>query len=141
MRSADWWAGLWGKRKASPSRQEEVASPLTGPQRPPPFHAYSNPFVDGSASTRDPSNLVAYTFEALDAWAWDQDAGREWPETPLEFLARLADLHPDLLDVLTRFAKVYARVTYSDADPPPDTLPVCEAMWDGMVHGVATVTS
>ena len=132
----NWWAGLWGS-KASGRREPAVQSETPGPQRPPPFHAYSNPFVDGSASTRDPSNLVAYTFEALDAWAWDQSAGREWPETPLEFLARLADLHPDLLDVLTRFAKVYARVTYSDGGPPPDTLPACEAMWDGMVHGVA----
>ena len=135
----NWWAGLWGGRKASPKRTAEVAAQLAGPQRPPPFHAYSNPFLDGTAETRDPADLVAYTFEALDSWAWDQDAGREAPETPLEFLARLADLHPDLADVLTRFAKVYARVTYSHADPPPDTLPACEAMWDGMVHGVAIV--
>jgi hypothetical protein len=120
-----------------PKRQAEEAAQFAGPQRPPPFHAYSNPFVDGSAETRDPADLVAYTFEALDAWAWDQDAGREAPETPLEFLARLADLHPDLAEVLTRFAKVYARVTYSQADPPPDTSVACEALWDGMVHGVA----
>ena len=96
--------------------------------------------MDGSAESRDPSDLVAYTFEALDSWAWDQDAGRESPETPLEFLARLADLHPDLVEALTRFAKVYARVTYSGADPPPDSLPACEAIWDGMVHGVVVGT-
>jgi hypothetical protein len=48
--------------------------------------------------------------------------------------------HPDLVEVLTRFAKVYARVTYSGAGPPPDSLPACEAMWDGMVHGVVVGT-
>jgi uncharacterized protein DUF4129 len=133
----NWWAGLWGKAKANPDRQGGGELQPVGPQRPPPFHAYSNPFLDGSAETRDLADLVAYSFDALDAWAWDQDAGRESPETPLEFLARLADLHPDLLDVLTRFAKVYARITYSDADPPPDTRPACEALWDGMVHGVS----
>ena len=89
----NWWAGLWGGRKASPERAVERQRQLAGPRRPPPFHAYSNPFADGSAEARDPADLVAYTFDALDAWAWDRDAGRESPETPLEFLARLADLH------------------------------------------------
>jgi len=136
----NWWAGLWGKRKVGPELQRWKEEQLAGHERPPSFHAYSNPFTDGSAERRDPADLVAYTFEALDSWAWDQSAGREAPETPLEFLARLADLHPDLLDVLTRFARIYARVSYSDADAPPDTVPACEALWDGMVHGVAITT-
>jgi hypothetical protein len=134
----NWWAGLWGKKEKS-ARAVSTGIGTAGHQRPPPFHEYSNPFADGGADGRDPAELVAYTFEALDAWAWDRDEGREAPETPLEFLARLADAYPDLVEVLTRFAKVYARATYSDSDPPPDTIPACEAMWEGMVHGVAAV--
>jgi hypothetical protein len=132
----NWWAGLFGTKKSASARVESAAS-VAGPQRPPPFHDYSNPFNDGSAERRDPAELVAYTFEALDSWAWDRDKGRELPETPLEFLARLADDYPDLVEILTTFAKVYARVTYSQSTPPSNTIPACEAMWDGMVHGVA----
>ena len=132
----NWWAGLFGQKKAARAQEEPTAT-LAGLQRPPPFHEYSNPFVDGSAERRDPAELVAYTFEALDAWAWDRDRGRHLPETPLEFLARLADDYPDLVEVFTSFAKIYARVTYSQAEPPSNTLPACGALWDGIVHGVA----
>jgi hypothetical protein len=133
----NWWAGLWGRRE-QPAHAGRSPESQLGPQRPPPFHEFSNPFADGSAEDRDPAELVAYTFDALDSWAWDRDCGRELPETPLEFLARLADLFPDLVEPLTAFAKVYARVSYTDAPPPPDTLAALEAMWDGMVHGVTT---
>lgn len=130
-----WWERLWGHRKSTVVKKREEA-PQLGPQRPPPFHEYSNPFADGSAERRDPAELVAYTFEALDAWAWDRDRGRKLPDTPLEFLADLADGFPDLFEPLTAFAKVYTRVTYSSAPPPPETLATLETMWDGMVHGV-----
>jgi len=136
----NWWANLWSGRKANPTRPGAAEVLSASPERPPPFHAYSNPFLDGSAERRDPAELVAYTFEALDAWAWDRDRGRELPETPLEFLARLAGEYPDLVDVLTDFAKVYARITYSQSHAPPNTLPACEAMWDGLVHGVPVGT-
>ena len=71
-----WWASLFGK--ANPDRKVgggETATPQAA-LRPPPFSAYSNPFADGTAETRDPAELIAYTFEALDAWAHDRDAGR-----------------------------------------------------------------
>ena len=34
------------------------------PVRPPPFYEFSNPFADGTAETRDPAELVLYTFMA-----------------------------------------------------------------------------
>ena len=131
----NWWERLWGRRKATVAKTQEAAL-LAGPQRPPPFHEYSNPFADGSADRRDPAELVAYTFEALDAWAWDRGCGRQLPETPLEFLAHLADQFPDLFEPLTEFAKVYTRATYSAEPPPPETHATLEAMWESMVHGV-----
>ena len=80
--------------RRTPERERRVTSRAAGPVRPPPFHEFSNPFADGSAEGRDPAELVAYTFLALDSWAWDRDAGREPAETPLEFVARLADAVP-----------------------------------------------
>ena len=135
----NWWANLWG-RKANPGRKAGgTESAELGPQRPPPFHEFSNPFADGSAEGRDPAELVAYTFLALDSWAWDRDAGRDEAETPLEFVSRLAGEYPDVAEPLARFARLYATVSYSDAPPPDDTLAALEDTWDALVHGVGAV--
>ena len=130
----NWWANLF--RKGERTRTEAAPTPV-GPSRPPPFHEFSNPFADGSADRLPPRELVAYTFDALDSWAWDRDSGRASGETPLEFVSRLAEAFPDLAEVFDRFAKVYARVCYSEGPPPANTLAVLEHVWEGMVHGVA----
>ncbi len=132
-----WWASLFGKKEA-PVRERRVedATPQAA-LRPPPFSAYSNPFADGSAENRDPAELVAYTFEALDAWAWDRDAGRESPETPLEFARRLAEAFPDQAETFVRLATLYTRMAYSTLPLPQNTLAVLEEAWEQMVHGVA----
>jgi hypothetical protein len=131
----NWWANLFAKKPTpgltSGARQE------AGPSRPPPFAEFSNPFSDGSARRRDASELVAYTFAALDSWAWDRDCGRGVAETPLEFCARLGEQFPDLAEGIEQFATVYARVSYSHADLPAKTKVVLEGLWEGMVHGAA----
>ncbi|MBA4066279.1 MAG: hypothetical protein C0501_21695 [Isosphaera sp.] len=130
-----WWAGLWGGRAqgADAPRSPEPA----GPVRPPPFHTFSNPFADGSADGRDPAELAAYTFAALDSWAWDRGAGRAPTETPLEFAVRLIERFPDRAEPFARFAEAYAPLAYSDAPPPAGAVPALEEVWDAMVHGVA----
>ncbi len=132
-----WWANLFGGERASRDRPgAEDTTPLA-PVRPPPFSAYSNPFSDGTADTRDPAELIAYTFEASDAWAWDRDAGREPAETPLEFARRVGEAFPDHADAFARLANLYTRMSYSTLPLPNDTLPVLEAIWEELVHGAA----
>ena len=132
-----WWASLFGK--ANPERQrrgDSAAAPL-GPVRPPPFSAYSNPFADGTADTRDPAELIAYTFEAADAWAWDRDAGRDPAETPLEFAQRVGDAFPDYANGFARLANLSTRAAYSALPLPADALATLEAVWEELVHGAA----
>jgi hypothetical protein len=131
----NWWANLWG-RKAQGANTPRSVEPA-GPVRPPPFHTFSNPFADGTADGRDPAELAAYTFAALDSWAWDRGGGRDPTETPLEFAVRLIELFPDLAEPLARFAEAYAPLAYSDAPPPPGAVAALEEVWDAMVHGVA----
>jgi hypothetical protein len=124
------WASLFGpKEKAGARRAAEEAKP-EGPVRPPPFTDYSNPFADGTADGRDTAELIAYTFEALDAWAWDRDAGRDPSETALEFARRLGDEFAPL-------ANLYARMAYSELPLPPGARDTLEAAWELMVHGAA----
>jgi hypothetical protein len=129
-----WWASLFGgANRARPAAAVEE-KPLA-PVRPPPFSAYSNPFADGTAETREPAELVAYTFEALDAWAWDRAAGREAAETPLEFARRLGEAFPDHAEVFAKVASLYTRLAYSRLPLPDTTLATLEEAWEQMVHG------
>ncbi len=131
-----WWANLFGKKAAVARASAEEAKPLA-PVRPPPFSDYSNPFSDGTAEGRDPAELIAYTFEALDAWAWDRDAGREPAETPLEFARRLGEAFPEHAEAFVKLANLYTRLAYSTLPLPDTALSLLEEAWEQMVHGAA----
>jgi hypothetical protein len=130
----NWWANLFGSKKTTPKVSPMPAAPA-GPQRPPPFSDYSNPFSDGSAANRRPEELVGYTFEALDAWAWDHGAGRDPAETPFEFTARLGTQFPELDASVKRLANLYARIAYAIGPLPRDTKQFLETLWDELTHG------
>jgi hypothetical protein len=131
----NWWASLFSGEKPRETKPTAEAIPL-GPLRPPPFHEFSNPFNDGSADGRSVADLVAYTFMALDSWAWDQNCGRDLTETPLEFCTRLAEAFPDIAEALGNFGRVYACVNYSNGKPPADSRQILEQTWEGLVYGV-----
>ena len=131
----NWWANLFGGRANGRREPAGEVAPV-GPQRPPPFHDYSNPFADGSAGGRDPAELVIYTFAALDSWAWDRGHGRQPTKTPLEFAARLGEQFAEFQPNLRRLANLYARVAYSELPLPADTAKFLERVWDQLVHGV-----
>ena len=105
-------------------------------KRPPPFTSYSNPFADGSAERRDPEELVEYTFEAFDSWAWDRGQGRLASETPIEFAVRVGVDREDSEKTFRRMANLYARVAYAEGPLPEETLAFLEQFWEQLVHGV-----
>lgn len=120
-----WLQGLFGpKKKASPGRQSGEVSATPTEVRPPAFAEFPNPFADGSARRREPAELVAYTFAAFDAWAWERDAGRESQETPAEFARR----HPDVGNA-ARVADLLGRSLYSPSPLPADTTKILAAFW------------
>ncbi|MFO0803983.1 MAG: DUF4129 domain-containing protein [Gemmataceae bacterium] len=132
----NWWANLFGSSTALKAR-EAFAEPPRGPLRPPPFSEYSNPFADGSAGNRSADELTAYTFEALDAWAWDRGLGRKLTETPLEFAARLGVEQPDMEKEFRRSASLYARAAYATGPLPTETKAFLEHFWESLIHGAA----
>jgi hypothetical protein len=132
-----WWANLFGKREKKAALANTESAKEQTPQRPPPFSAYSNPFADGTSTDRDVAELIAYTFEAFDAWAWDRDAGRESPETPLEFAHRVGEAFPDHADGIRQLAMLYTRMAYSALPLPANALTILEHAWEQLVHGAS----
>jgi hypothetical protein len=136
----NWWANLFA-RTPKAGRAADPAERPTGPVRPPPFSAFTDPFASGTADGRDPAELVEYTFAALDSWAWDRGQGRRADETPLEFAARLAGEFPDHGGDFRRLAGAYARVAYADGTAPAGAMKLLEAAWDRMVHGTTAAAA
>jgi hypothetical protein len=110
-----WWESLFGsaKKESESSREEqEESEPVVRLQ---PFASYPNPFHDGRAEEMSPNDLIRYSFEALQAWAYERDLERHPKETPLEFAARLVEEVPGLEAEAQRLAGLYARVAYARA--------------------------
>src|SRR5262249_45084909 len=69
--------------------------------------------------TRSEGRQGVHLFEALDAWAWEHDLGRQPEETPLEFTERLCTLVPKLEDEVRGLAGLYVHLAYARTSLPP----------------------
>jgi hypothetical protein len=123
--------GWWGP-KAEEQVEEEQAAPV---RRPRPFASFTNPFADGTAGHRTPDELVRYSFEAFEAWAWEHGLGRQEDDTPLEFAERVAFETPRLENTGRRLAALYARVAYARGRLPDSCVGALQHFW----HDLETI--
>jgi Domain of unknown function (DUF4129) len=109
---SDIWRGLWGWWGGrSGGEQEAVATAAV--VEPKPFASFRDPFLFGGAESMSPEQLVRYSFEALQAWAWERGLGRQTGETPLEFARRLGEEVPALEAEARQLAHFYAQIAYA----------------------------
>jgi hypothetical protein len=120
------WEGLFSGIQRAISQDGDAETFVTPSL---PFSAFSNPFSSGAAQTMKPSDLVRYSFEALEAWAEERAHGREAEETPLEFTDRLAVEVGSLDKETTQLGSLYARVLYARGALPPDWRSSLERFW------------
>jgi hypothetical protein len=119
---------LFGRKKSrAPDR---VATETREPPRP--FAAFRNPFFSGNVGRISPEQLVRYTFEALEAWAFERRAARRADETPLEFADALDDRFPSLADDARQLARLYSHVLYARTKPTRECLPLLQRLWEEM---------
>jgi hypothetical protein len=121
------WDSLFGGRRAEAAGEggefEERRAPLR------PFASYGNPFHTGQADGMSPAELVRYSFEALEAWAFEHDLARMADETPIEFADRVGADAPALEADAKRLAALYARVLYAKGGLPANWRAVVERFW------------
>lgn len=122
------WKGLFGRRRAEAAGEEGEVEERRA--RPRPFASYPNPFHDGRAEGISPAELVRYSFEALEAWAFEHDLARMTDETPLEFADRIGGDAPALEEAAKRLAALYARVLYAKGGLPANWRAVVEQFWE-----------
>ena len=75
------WNRLFGSGKAVSALQSDLNEEHQAvPPRP--FAAFDNPFVTGAAHRMRPKEVVLYTFNALEAWAYERGRQRRPEQTP-----------------------------------------------------------
>ncbi len=122
------WEGLFGGARQAGAEETEEAGPQAEP--PMPFSAFANPFATGKAQRMTPRQLIAYTFEALQAWAREHDLARREDETALEFADRLGNEVPALETELQRLAQLHARAEYGPGGVPASAVDTVRVFWE-----------
>jgi len=122
------WEGLFGRRATEAAGEGGEVEERRAPPRP--FRFYPNPFHNARADEMSPAELVRYSFEALEAWAFEHDLPRMTDETPIEFADRVGRDVPALEAVAKRLAALYARVLYAKGGLPANWRGVVEQFWE-----------
>lgn len=127
---------LFGRKRKPSARGEGEAAGEPGAFRPPPrpFAAFSNPFASGSASQMSTESVIAYTFEAMEAWAYERGVERRYEQTPIEFARELGEEAPGLAREAMQLARLYTRANYSDRKPGDRCRAALEQVWRGMAQ-------
>lgn len=108
---------------------EEAVDPDEPVAPPRPFAAFQDPFRSGTASKHSPAELVRYTFEALQAWAFENGCGRTPDQTPMEFGQQLRSRMPKISSEASEVSHLYAQVAYAGLRPTDSNMAVLQKLW------------
>ena len=104
----------------------EADEPAVPPR---PFASFADPFASGLAQNFSPNDLIIYSFEALEAWAFEHDLARSPHETPTEFVDRLGEARADLRQDATRLAGYFVTIVYGQHGFQAEVLPPLRQFW------------
>ena len=125
------WAellGLFGRKPAATVAEgEEASEDPVAPSKP--FSDFRDPFRSGKASQTSPGELVRYTFEALQAWAFENDCGRTPDQTPMEFGQRLQSRRLKISAEAHEVSLLYAQVAYGGLRPDDSSVATLQKLW------------
>jgi hypothetical protein len=122
---------LGGSRRKTATTAEERK------QGPRPFAAYKSPFLTGKDKSWTVEQLVLYSYEALQAWAFERGIPFQPEQTAREFCGRLSQTHPDVGPELSRLALLYGHAAYGLAVPAGCDLEPVRKLW----HYLSAVAS
>jgi hypothetical protein len=122
---AQLWASLFSRNKgeiASVARDKDAA-------RERPFSAFENPFATGAANRMTTEELVRYSFEALQAWAFESGLPRQTQQTPIEFARVVGESFPEIATDALQVARLYSMIAYAGSRSTPDSAEILERLW------------
>ena len=127
---AEFFRRLFGGKRVEETAEEEEVVTVAPPPRP--FRAFKNPFTTGQASRLSPQQLVAYTFEALQAWAYEQQCARKDDQTPLEFAGQVSASNRAVGPHARNLAVLYNQAAYAPQSLGKDAVKHIQALWQAL---------
>ncbi|QDU78552.1 hypothetical protein Pla110_02560 [Polystyrenella longa] len=136
------WFMLFGKKKKEEEEEEseeelEVGDRilvLTPPEPPQPFRTFHNPFEDGTAGEKSNADVVCYTFDALESWAYEHQQERPPEQTPMEFCYELERQNDRFDNSAKQLSRWYTSYAYADREPDDSCRPELEQVWQVMLR-------
>jgi hypothetical protein len=123
----NFWNQLFGRTQKSARLDQQAASGVS--RKPRSFASFRNPFDLGTAQRMTPAELLLYSFDALQAWAGEQNMARRSDQTPFEFAEILQQNVPSLSDGVSPVVRMYVELAYASQPPDPDGLARLEELW------------
>ena len=138
----DLWAQLFGRREVPAA---EAETPVAAGAPPRAFADFPDPFVTGDAQRWSTRELVAYSFQALEAWGREHGCQRAAGQTPHEYAGALTACGAAVGREAAGLADLYCRAAYSSGQLPRDRVGRLQVLWQTLQnpaasHQVATVT-
>jgi hypothetical protein len=123
----DFWHNLFAGSAGGADEAGDEASPKRATRRP--FADFSDPFASGIADRYSPAELVRYTFEAVEAWAWEHGQPRDADQTPHEFARCLIAKFSTLGEDSRLLADLYAQAAYAPVTLPAASVARLSHLW------------
>lgn len=125
----EFWDHWFGVRRAEPAGEEAAAIAAAPPR---PFADFPDPFATGEAQRWLPRDLVAYSFQALEAWGREHGCERGPEQTPHEFAGSLAACEATVGREAGNLADLYCCAAYSSGGLPRDRVGRLQQLWQVM---------
>lgn len=129
---ADFFRRLFGGKPRSRAEDIEVLEEAEAAPAPRPFSSFPDPFTMGTSEQYTPQQLVNYSFEALQAWAYERDCSRSEEQTPLEFATQIAGSHRQVGPAAKNLAILYNQVAYAPGTIGADSLEHVKRLWTAL---------
>jgi len=123
------FSGLWFGSPRQDRGLEEGDTTNRPVEPPRPFSSFPNPFDAGMDQQFAPNDLFVYSFQAMEAWAFEAGLGRLPHETPIEFTRRLGGRRDELNSEANRLATTYVRLVYGGRVVKAEALQHLRVFW------------
>jgi hypothetical protein len=122
----DFWSKLFGGSDAQAPTQQEAPVAAAAPR---PWADYSDPFLSGAAERYTPQQLLAYSFEALQAWGREHGCEHQAEQTPHEYAMYLGRQNGSVGREARRLADLYSIEAYSGGSLPRAQVQILRQLW------------
>ena len=91
--------------------------------------AFQDPFATGTVDRFSPQQLVHYSFEALQAWAYERGCTHSDEQTPLEFATQVASTSKQIGKPAKTLASLYNQAAYAPGSLSHEAVEHVRLLW------------